>query len=217
MDRIGEICSALAAGRTMADVGCDHGYLSALALKRGLFEKIYLSDISAESLKKAETLLKEEIKAGKCVPVLADGMKGLPPDIDCLLIAGMGGEEIVRILKEGYLPAHFVFQPMKNADKLRQYLVDFGACLERDYTFFSEGYFYDLIAGKNSGGSNYTPLEIEFGRQNLREKREDFKEKLRLECKKIEAYLLNARMSETNRLKLREKSAHYRNILDETF
>ncbi len=216
MDRIAEICSALKKGKVLADVGCDHGYCARLALKKGLFEKVYLSDISAGSLKKAEKLLEREIKEGKCVPVLADGMKGLPPDVDTLLIAGLGGEEIVRILEEGYLPEHFVFQPMKNAEKVREFLVKRGAHIGRDDTFFADGYFYDLIAGENYGGSEYTARELAFGKQNLREMGRDFCNKLLCECEKIASYLKREDMSGENRSKLEQRLETMRGILNET-
>lgn len=216
MNRIEEICSVLKKGKILADVGCDHGYIADLALKKGLFEKVYLSDISAGSLKKAEALLSEEIKKGRCIPVVADGMKGLPLNVDTLLIAGLGGEEIIKILREGYLPKQFVFQPMKNAEKLREYLLECGAKIERDDTFSCGGYYYDLIAGENSGGSSYSALEIKFGRDNLTCRGEAFLGKLHEECKKLEGYLREESMSEQNRRKLGDQLKQLREILDET-
>lgn len=216
MDRLGEICSLLRGGRVLADVGCDHGYCASYALKSGLYEKVYISDISAGSLKKAETLLEAEIAAGKCIPVLADGMHGLGKDVDSLLIAGLGGEEIVRILREGFLPENFVLQPMKNAEKVREYLIGREAKIERDYTFFADGYYYDVLVGKNSGGSLYSIREIEFGKENLLLRGDAFLAKLRAECAKIEGYLGRGDMSERNREKLKAKLALYEEILNET-
>ena len=65
-ERIKIICSHLVKAKTFADVGCDHGYMSEYALKNGLCEKLYFSDVSKGSLKKAEKLLaaEEEYLAG---------------------------------------------------------------------------------------------------------------------------------------------------------
>ena len=199
--RITQICSHLGRGKTFADVGCDHGYCAEYALRHGLFEKVYISDISAGSLKKAEELLEEYVKAGKCIPVLADGMQGLPEGLDLLLIAGLGGEEIIKILREGYIPKRFVFQPMKNAEKLRSFLVESGAKITADYTF-GEGYFYDLIAGENSGGSSYTEREILFGKDNINSPTLSFLHKLEEERRKLSGYLQEGKMSDKNREKL---------------
>ena len=199
--RITQICSHLGRGKTFADVGCDHGYCAEYALKNNLFEKVYISDISAGSLKKAEELLEKYVQAGKCIPVLADGMQGLPKDLDALLIAGLGGEEIIKILREGYLPKRFIFQPMKNAEKLRSFLVESGAKITADYTF-GEGYFYDLIAGENEGGSNYSEREILFGKDNLANPTPSFLHKLEEERRKLLGYLEEGKMSDKNREKL---------------
>lgn len=196
--RIGHICSVLPPCRVFADVGCDHGYMARHVLRSGLCERAYISDVSAGSLEKAKTLLRAEIEAGRCIPVVADGMKGLPEDVDLLLIAGMGGEEIVKILEEGYLPEKFVFQPMKNSEKVRAYLAERGCRITADYTF-GEGYFYDLIIGERTGGEPYTEWEIAFGRDNLRSLPPAFIGKIRKEREKLRAYLGRPRMQKKSR------------------
>lgn len=213
-DRIETICSFLPRARVLADVGCDHGFMAKYALQYGLAEKVYISDVSPGSLKKAERLLEREIKEGRCVSVLADGMKGLPPDCDVILIAGLGGEEIVRILSEGYLPETFLLQPMKNAEKVRAYLIRRGAHIERDFTF-GEGYYYDLICGRNTGGSAYTPKEILYGRDNLRAPTRSFLQKLEGEREKVQGYLLRD-LSERSRAKMERRDLELKEIIDET-
>ena len=175
---------------------------------------MYISDISAGSLKKAEELLEEFVQAKKCIPVLADGMQGLPQDLDALLIAGLGGEEIIKILREGYLPQRFVFQPMKNAEKLRSFLVESGANITADYTF-GEGYFYDLIAGENTGGSSYTEREILFGKDNLAKPTPSFLHKLEEERRKLLGYLKEGKMSEKNREKLSSRLREVEEVIHE--
>ncbi len=212
--RIETICSELSEARVFADVGCDHGYMAKYMLERGLCERAYISDVSAKSLKKAELLLKDEIARGRCFPVVADGMKGLPERCDLLLIAGLGGEEIVRILEEGYLPQKFLFQPMKNPEKLRAYLSAKGAKIERDDTF-GTGYFYDLIKGESRGGRRYTEREILWGRDNLASPQEPFYRKLKAEKQKILSYL-ERDLSETSRDELKKRRDALEEVLYET-
>ena len=211
-ERIRQICSHLQRGKIFADVGCDHGYCAEYALKNALFEKVYISDISAGSLKKAEELLCDFVRARQCIPVLADGMQGLPDDVDTLLIAGLGGEEIIKILREGYLPKRFIFQPMKNAEKLRRFLVESGCAITADYTF-GEGYFYDLIVGEKTGGSCYSEKEILFGRENLSSPTRSFYHKLKEEKKKLVGYLKEGKMNESNRTKLTARLAEVEEVI----
>ncbi|MBQ9710013.1 MAG: tRNA (adenine(22)-N(1))-methyltransferase TrmK, partial [Clostridia bacterium] len=54
--RLQTLLSALTPCRKLADVGCDHGYLSKAALDSGLAEAVVVSDISSPSLEKAKAL-----------------------------------------------------------------------------------------------------------------------------------------------------------------
>ena len=197
--RIARLCASLPRSSVFADVGCDHGYCTQYMLEHALCGRAYISDISAGSLSKAQALLSDEIASGRCIPVCADGMKGLPADVDCLLIAGMGGEEIVRILSEGYIPARFVLQPMKNAARVRAFLTERGCRIEEDITFCADGKFYDLIAGENAGGSEYSDWELKFGRGNLSHPTQDFLRWLHAEEEKLRSYLVRDNMSRESR------------------
>lgn len=203
MGRIETICSYLPPTDVFADVGCDHGYCTKYMLDRNLCRLAYISDISAESLKKAQTLLRKEIETGRCIPVVADGLQGIGK-CDCVLIAGMGGEEIVHILKDGYLPEKFVLQPMKNAEKVRAFLVERGCRITADLTF-GDGKFYDLIAGENRGGDGYSERELRYGRDNLRTPSVAFLNKIAQEAEKLRLRLKNPNLSEKSRSAMQEK------------
>lgn len=187
--RIETICSHLTRAKTFADVGCDHGYCTEYMLEKGLCDFAIISDVSARSLLKAETLLAEYVKSGRVRAVVGDGFFGVPKDTEEVLIAGMGGVEIVKILSDethGFMPRRFVFQPMHNGELLRRYLLENGGYIERDFTF-RDGKFYDLIAGRRAERGEtqvYTAAEAEFGRDNLSERPRAF---LEWATKKIEA------------------------------
>ena len=178
MTRIETLCSLLERADTFADVGCDHGYCAAYMLTNGLCREAVISDVSRASLAKAERLLAARIEEGSCRANCADGLTGIAEDTSLVLIAGMGGMEIIGILERGFLPKRFVFQPMKNTEALRRYLVGRGAKIERDFTFY-DGKYYDAIKGSRAGGSSYTEAEFRFGRDNLRERPADFLRYLR--------------------------------------
>ena len=202
MDRLSLICAHIPACRVFADIGCDHGYCTAYVFEKGLCERAYVSDISAACLKKAETLLAAEIAAGRCVPVCADGLDGVQ-DADCVLIAGMGGEEIVRILSRAPLPEHFILQPMHNVEKVRRHLLARGAHIEEDFTF-EDGKFYDLIVGSAAGGDVYSDFEYRYGRDNLKAPSAAFLRKVRKEADVLRE-VLAAGVRGEQREALREK------------
>ena len=220
--RIGTLCSLSEPAEVFADVGCDHGYCTEYMLGNSLCKKAVFSDISKGSLAKAERLLAGYISSGRAIGVLGDGFCGLPR-ADEVLIAGMGGHEIVGILSHplyGYLPEKFVFQPMHNADCLRRYLVGAGAFLERDFTF-RDGKFYDVVKGRRlkagEAAQAYTPEEYEFGRENLRERPADFLERTRRRLAAVEEYLKEERLGEESRAQLLERKKRLEGVLgDET-
>jgi len=218
--RIDVLCSLLTRAETFADVGCDHGYCSEYMLKNGLCERAILSDISKGSLAKAEKLLAEYVQSGKAVAALGDGFLGVPSDTDEVLIAGMGGCEIVSILsdkKYGFMPKRFVFQPMHDGEKLRRYILENGGYIERDFTFF-DGKFYDVIVGGKAEKGNqtraYTSAEYEFGRENLESMPEAFVKKLEKQLKNTRKYLSCAGLQEDSVKELQERTEKLQGVLN---
>lgn len=209
--RIDTLCALLIPTDVFADVGCDHGYCSEYMLKKGLCQKAILSDVSKGSLAKAEALLAPYIRQGRATSVLGDGFIGVPDTVGEVLIAGMGGSEILSIIsdqKHGFMPTRFVFQPMHDAEKLRRYILNNGGYIERDFTF-EDGKFYDVIVGgKAEHGEQvrnetpYSEAEYEFGRENLALMGDAFVRRTKKQIANIEKYLNRPNMQEESRKEL---------------
>lgn len=204
MTRFEIVASALEKCSTFADIGCDHGYYTEYMLKNGLCSAALISDISAPSLKKAETLLKDYIAAGRVKSACVNGLRAVDKNTSLVLIAGMGGMEIIKILSEGFIPKKFVFQPMKDSPALRKFLVKSGAKITLDKTYLGGGYFYDIIKGERGGGDEYSSDELTYGRDNLKNPSADFLKKLDEEERKTAGYLKNAE-KDSSAEPLREK------------
>ena len=168
--RLEKIFSYLTSCEYLADVGCDHGYIAKLALDSGIAKKVCVSDISEKSLNKAINLL-SDYGDEKVFSVVSDGLELVPNTVDQVLIAGMGGEEIVKILSSShFLPKKLVLSPMKNGEKVRKLLIELGYEIVHD-TIFSDGdKFYFLITADFGGKSVYTDMELEFGKESLKSK-----------------------------------------------
>lgn len=193
-DRLNEIYSALPECKVFADIGCDHGYVAKAMLDGKKCREVIISDVSAKCLEKAEKLLYAYIKAGKARSVVSDGFEKI--DLcDLALIAGMGGEEIIKIISNAKsLPDNLVLQPMKNVDKVRKFVVEKGYKIEKDYVFKAEDKFYDLILIKK-GRDVLTDEEIEFGRTNIILRQTAFIERILLEIKKCEKLLASGKIT----------------------
>ena len=167
MGRIEELCALIDPCKSFADVGCDHGYVARHVLKSGKCENVLITDISAKCLAKAQKLLSKYIDGGLCRAVCCDGLAGGPTDTEQVLIAGMGGEEIIKILSEGFIPQKFVLQPMKNADKLRKFLLDKGCKLTYDGIFRDDKFYFVIKGERSGGGEDYSPAQLAFGRDGI--------------------------------------------------
>jgi len=211
--RLETIYQSLAPCKKLADVGCDHGYIADAMLSRGKAERAVISDISAPSLKKAADLL-ERNHPGRYTAVVCDGLKGVDSDCDQVLIAGMGGEEIISILEGApFVPERLVLQPMKNADKLRKRLLSLGYRILKDYLFIDVKY-YNLIVCER-GEDCYTEDEIFFGRDNLRQRPEDFIRFAEQEREKYAELLKSPDLSDRVRDELTRIKNKYEAILNE--
>ncbi len=210
-DRLEKIFSIIPECQTFADIGCDHGYMAHAMLTRDKAKRVIIADISEKCLSKAKDLLYPYINGGRAKSVVANGFIGVP-DSDVGLIAGMGGEEICTILTSAKtLPKTLVLQPMKNTDKVRLCVVELGYKIEKDYVFKSANKFYDLMLVVK-GKDTLTEQEIEFGRDNIKDKSQDFIDFISQKLVRLDSILLSQDISELDRekmLKTKEKLQKY--------
>ena len=217
--RIDTLCSLLTEAESFADVGCDHGYCSEYMLKNGLCKRVIFSDISKGSLAKAEKLLAPYVRSGQAKGVLGNGFFGVERDTDEVLIAGMGGAEIIAILsdkKHGFMPKRFVLQPMHDTTALRKYILQNGGYIERDFTL-EDGKFYDVLTGvladENHVTKAYSEMEYEFGRENLQLKNAAFVKRTKKLIGNIEKYLRIPSLGEESKRELTERKARLEEAL----
>ena len=187
-DRIKKIIELIPKTETLADIGCDHGYVSVGALNSGKAKKVIFSDVSENCLKKAQNNLTEYINSGSALGIVSDGFNNLP-FVSTAVIAGMGGEEIDKIISScKNLPDNFVLQPMKNVDKVRECVVKYGYLITFDRVYYFDKKYYDFIVAKR-GQDVLSTDEILFGRTNLETLNTDFLNKLCEQKKLLEKVL----------------------------
>lgn len=184
--RFSKIIAAVPKCQTLADVGCDHGYVGIAALEKGLANFVVFSDISAESLRKAKVNCPTDFRDNAkfvCQDGLGDEV------VDCAVIAGMGGLETISVLtKAKHLPQTLVLQPMRNQTDVRKYLqTDYKIIF--DQKFCDEKYYDLIVAEKCAGGSALSDDEIQFGLTNLTEPTTDFVDFLDAEIAKYQQIL----------------------------
>ncbi len=129
-----------------ADIGCDHGFLSASLLERfkGLF--VIASDVSAPSLEKAKRLLAQKHLEDRAKLAVADGLGAIDRPVDVIVIAGMGTQTILKIVREGSERignAALIVQSNVDLPALREGLAAQGFSVQQEV--------YTLAAGRHYG------------------------------------------------------------------
>ena len=95
-----QVCAGFVCpGDRVADIGCDHGYLSIHLLQTGRASHVYASDINEGPLQSAHINANKYGVADRLQLFLSDGVKNIPRDFDALICAGMGGDTMVHILE----------------------------------------------------------------------------------------------------------------------
>ncbi len=211
MNRIQKLCKYLDCCESFADVGCDHGYCTRYMLDNKLCKTAVISDISAKCLAKAEKLLSAYIATGAVTSVCCNGLEKIDESIEEILIAGMGGEELVSILKAAYIPRSFVFQPMRNVREVREFLLSRGAQLTVDEPFDNCDKFYYVLKGRRGGNFRpYTQAELDFGQ---RLESPVTKAYMRAELEKKQLYL-GRNLSAEARADIQQQADYIKGVLD---
>lgn len=143
-------------GARLADIGTDHAYLPVYLSYKNRISCALASDIASGPLARAKANIENWGQSDKIETMLCPGLKGVecfaPTDI---VIAGMGGEQIVSILKEAPLvrnsEIHLILQPMTKQEILREYLSDGGFEFLEEDIVFEEERAYQLILCSYTG------------------------------------------------------------------
>ena len=168
-ERLTVAANLAAGGATVCDVGCDHGKLACYMVQTGRAERAIATDISAPSLKKAERLAEElgltdlvETRVGDGLDPVADG------EADVVVLAGMGGDLIARILEracaQGKRFSRFVLSPNTHPERAREAAGAAGHRIVADIAAECAGKYYPVIATKAGGAEKLSRSELLFGR-----------------------------------------------------
>ena len=144
--RLQAVANLVSPKRRVADIGCDHGYVSIYLADVRKCPKVIAMDVRKGPLSQAQNNIHRFGMDDRIETRLSDGTALLKPDeVDTLLISGMGGRLIMRIVSEGLdrLGAfkELVLQPQSEAELVRKFL------REHDYIIVDEDFVIE--DGKN--------------------------------------------------------------------
>ena len=178
-------------GKGIIDVGTDHGYLPIYLAENNYKGNIIASDINHDPLNKAINNAKASGAEQKIRFLLCDGLKDCPKeDIDTIVIAGMGGDMIVKILDatEWCLSPMYklILQPMSKQEILRYWLVYNGFEIMDEELASENGTIYQILTARFGGITKLNDAELYIGKFSLSKNIKLYREQFEVVFKRFE-------------------------------
>lgn len=173
--RLSALADFVTPGSRLADIGTDHGYVPIyLALNQRIPSAIAM-DINEGPLNKAREHILSHHLEGRIETRLSDGLdKLLPGEADTVLIAGMGGALMSKIIEKGSdvlkdVP-ELILQPQSEIAQFRHFLHEHAYKIVKEHMLIDDGKYYVMMKAVH-GEEVYAdePAYI-YGRLLLKEK-----------------------------------------------
>lgn len=168
--RLKAIAAMIPSGKNIADIGTDHAYLPVYLVKKGQIAGAIAGDTNKGPYLVAEKTVREAGLTDRIIVRLGDGLESVSPgEADILVIAGMGGSNIIKILAaRPNVTASFerlVVQPMNGAAETRRYLIQNGWKIVGEDLILSENKekVYQIIAAEKGVMPELDPVLYEIG------------------------------------------------------
>lgn len=147
--RLAAIADLVPRGARVADVGCDHGYLS-IALTLSGRALCIASDVREGPLSAAAENVASAGLSGQISLRLGDGLCAVRPDeTDCVVIAGMGGDTVRAILEAApwirRAGMRLILQPQSHLADLRLWLAESGFAVEAERVVCQREHVYVIL------------------------------------------------------------------------
>ena len=158
--RLETIIERMPASGCIADIGCDHAYVAIEAVRRGKAARALACDVRKGPLQQAAEHILCAGLAGKIETRLSDGLEKVAPgEADCVIIAGMGGPLMERIL-QGRLAdfGHFVLSPQSEIPHFRRFLLTEGMQIDEETMLIDEGKYYVIFNVSKRADASSDPM-----------------------------------------------------------
>lgn len=219
--RLRTICSLVSDDVTVADIGCDHGFVAIELVSSNKAKNAICTDLRKGPLMRAKAHIDEANLSDKIQCRLSDGLENIDEsEVDCIIIAGMGGMLIKNILDKGIKVAksaqELILSPQSDIMVFRKYLYENNFLITDEKMVFEENKYYQIIKAVPNDimDKNPTDVELRYGKVLLKNKDAILKAYLEAEKIKLEKIYeslshkgIKNRMAEINAELLANKEA----------
>lgn len=170
--RLALLASLVPYGASLADVGTDHGYLPVYLLQKGTITHAIASDINALPLEHARrTAAEYGVTQGIDFRLCAGLGVIRAQEVDTVVIAGMGGETIMEILKNAPWTRQktLLLQPMTKAEILRVWLTENGYAIMQEHLARDKDTLYAVLTATGGESAPLTAAQAYCGAASIRD------------------------------------------------
>lgn len=195
---------------TVADIGCDHGYVAMVLVREKRCPKVIAMDVNPGPLSIAQKNIQQSGLYERIQCRLSDGMNELQPgEVDTVLMAGMGGMLICRILQQSpevlKQVKTLILQPQSDLAEVRKKVFELGFGIEDEqFCLDAEKYYTAIRAVRGRQTLPYTEEEYRYGRILPARKEKRYFQYLTREKEKKEQLLAKLRTHGTGKTRARE-------------
>ena len=149
-ERLTAIAEMVTEGNRLVDVGCDHGYLPVYLMLQHRIPGAIATDVGKGPLARAQEHIAQYHMETYIETRLCNGLSGIQAgEGDTLVIAGMGGPLMERILTEGaHALAGFrelILQPQSDIPHFRHFILQNGYQIIQEEMILEDGKFYPIM------------------------------------------------------------------------
>lgn len=167
-ERLLRIADQVSVGGTLADVGCDHGYLPIWLIRHGRMQRAIAMDINEGPLQRAKEHIVQESLGAYIQTRLSNGLEMLSPgEADAVVIAGMGGNLTIDILSRGEAVVRtldqLILEPQSELAGVRAYLREKDYLVEAEDLVLEDGKYYPILRVRPKEASDITGFSKESG------------------------------------------------------
>lgn len=155
--RLSAVFDSVRRGSIAADVGTDHAHLPIALCLSDVCPRVIASDVRDGPIASARENIEKYGLGDRITVVKTDGLHGIERYVpDDILISGMGGELIARILSEAEFikqkGKRLVLQPQTHPEEVRRYLTENGFRIVEERLALDDGdRLYQIIVAEYDG------------------------------------------------------------------
>ncbi|MCI8430233.1 MAG: SAM-dependent methyltransferase [Lachnospiraceae bacterium] len=175
--RMQRLASLVTEGNRLADVGTDHGYVPIALLREKRIPSAVAMDVNQGPLARAGEHIRESGLSTYIETRLSDGLLKLEAgEADTVLVAGMGGMLIRRILEGGGHCLHtvkeLILQPQSDIHRVREWLYENGYQITAEDIVEEDGKYYPMMRAVHGEERKLRQAELYYGKLDIQRSRE---------------------------------------------